>query len=126
MKNKNELNEKELSEVTGGALGMSNPVSGITREQAEAMARELGLGKDMGSWRTMSSEDFMAWWRASNNQPLRDENTAELNENQLGMVSAGASEEEYPSPTLPEEDGMKPNGKSPKEAERSENCSNFL
>lgn len=66
-----ELSEDELKQVTGGEnrpmMGMANPVAGMTKEQAEAIARELGGGKDMGSWRTMSGDEFMKWWEKSNN-----------------------------------------------------------
>ena len=65
-----ELSEDELKQVTGGAtrpmMGMANPVAGMPKEQAEAIARELGGGKDMGSWRTMSGDEFMKWWEESN------------------------------------------------------------
>ena len=44
---------------------MTNPVV-IPESQAENIAKELGDGKDMGSWKTMSSEQFMKWWEETN------------------------------------------------------------
>lgn len=65
MEKKVELSEKELEKVDGG-LGMSNPASGISEEEAKKVACALGEGKDMGSWKTMSGDQFMEWWSASN------------------------------------------------------------
>ena len=45
-------------------LNMPNPVASLTEEQALKIAKELGDGKDMGSWKTMSGEEFMRWWRS--------------------------------------------------------------
>lgn len=64
MENKFELNEKELEQVIGG-LGMTNPVSGLTEEEAMKIAEKLGNGRDMGSWRTMSGAQFLEWWQSS-------------------------------------------------------------
>lgn len=61
-----ELSGEELEKATGGIMSMTNPAAGISREQAEAIAREFGDGKDMGSWKTMSGEQFLKWWEASN------------------------------------------------------------
>ena len=67
MDNDKLLSEEELEKVIVGLnLNMSNPISGITREQAEQIAKNLGTGKDNGSWRTMSAEQFMEWWEKSN------------------------------------------------------------
>lgn len=60
------LDDKELEKITGGVLGMSNPVAGMSREQAEEIALSLGPGKDMGSYTTMSGDQFMKWWASVN------------------------------------------------------------
>ena len=61
MKNtKAEIKNNELENVSGGVFSMANPVV-IPESQAENIAKELGDGKDMGSWKTMSSEQFMKW-----------------------------------------------------------------
>ena len=66
MKNtKVELKDNELENVSGGVLSMVNPVV-IPETQAEHIAMELGDGKDMGSWKTMSGEQFMKWWEETN------------------------------------------------------------
>lgn len=53
--------------TAGGMFAsMANPVAGMPREQAEQIAASLGDGTDMGSWRTMSGEQFLRWWAASN------------------------------------------------------------
>ena len=60
------IKDDDLKDVTGGMLSMKNPVAGMSREEAEHTAIELGEGQDMGSWKTMSGEQFMKWWEASN------------------------------------------------------------
>lgn len=66
MKNtKVEIKDNELENVSGGVFSMANPVV-IPKTQAENIAKELGDGKDMGSWKTMSSEQFMKWWEETN------------------------------------------------------------
>ncbi len=59
------LSEDELKQVTGGQ-GMSNPVAGMPREQAERIAKELDEGTYVGQWYTMTGNEFMEWWRKSN------------------------------------------------------------
>ncbi len=63
------LTEDELKEVSGGMASMANPVSGMSEEEARRIAEELGEGKDMGSWKTMSKEQFLKWWESSNRRP---------------------------------------------------------
>lgn len=60
-----ELNEDELSEVLGG---VANPASGLTRENAEKIAKSLGDGQSQDSFTTMSGDQFMKWWKKSNKQ----------------------------------------------------------
>lgn len=43
---------------------MPNPASVLTEDEALKIAEDLGEGKDMGSWRTMSGAEFMKWWRS--------------------------------------------------------------
>lgn len=43
---------------------MPNPVSMLSEEEALKIAEDLGPGKSMGSWKTMSGEEFMKWWRS--------------------------------------------------------------
>ena len=66
MKNtKAEIKDNELENISGGVLSMTNPVA-IPKTQAEHIAMELGDGKDMGSWKELSSEQFMKWWEETN------------------------------------------------------------
>ena len=65
-----ELSDDELQEITSGA-GVANPVSGLSREKAEKIAKTLGDGEDHGSWRSMSGEQFMKWWESSNRSALK-------------------------------------------------------
>ena len=51
---------------------MVNPVARMTREEAWERAIKLGAGKDCGSYRTMSSKEFMEWWASSNNKTLSE------------------------------------------------------
>ena len=69
---KEPVEDQAVSRIFGGKgmMGMSNPVAGISREQAEAIAKTLGDGTNMGSWRTMSEEEFMKWWAETNNEKL--------------------------------------------------------
>ena len=50
-------------------VGLPNPVASQTREEALRIAAQLGDGKDMGSWRTMSGEQYMQWWESSHKDP---------------------------------------------------------
>lgn len=60
------LNNENLEKVAGG---ISNPVSGLSYEEAIKKAKELGSErKDMGGWTRMSERDFMNWWRDSNKE----------------------------------------------------------
>lgn len=45
---------------------MPNPVSimTVTEEEALKIAADLGNGKNVGSWKTMSGQEFMNWWRS--------------------------------------------------------------
>lgn len=45
-------------------FSVPNPASVLTEEEALKIAEDLGNGKDMGSWKTMSGEAFMKWWRS--------------------------------------------------------------
>lgn len=88
MEKKTELKEKELEKVTGGApggicglsgsgmdieelvkttLGGSNKMSaaGLSADEARKIAVALDDGKDMGSWKTMSGEQFLKWWESN-------------------------------------------------------------
>jgi hypothetical protein len=47
-------------------LVIPNPVSILTEEEALKIAAELGDGQDMGTWKTMSGEEFMMWWKSCN------------------------------------------------------------
>ena len=62
------LNDNVLENVTGGVINMTNPVAGKSREEMEKVAATLGEGQDMGSWKTMSGERFLEWWRESNKE----------------------------------------------------------
>ncbi len=60
------LYDNDLKKVSGG---ISNPVSGLSYEEAMKKAKELGPDqKDMGGWKQMSQKDFMNWWRSSNKE----------------------------------------------------------
>lgn len=61
----NKLNEQALEEVTGGQ-GVSNPVAGMPEEEALRIAQQLDEGTYIGPWQSMSGEQFLKWWRASN------------------------------------------------------------
>ena len=58
MEGKKVLNNEELEKVTGGTefAELSNPVKVLTEEEACRISAELGNGKDMGTWKTMSGE----------------------------------------------------------------------
>ncbi len=62
---KKTLREEDIDRIIGG-LGMANPASGISKEQAVKIATELGDGKDEGSYKTMTGDQFMDWWKESN------------------------------------------------------------
>ena len=66
MEDKKLLNNEELEKVSGGVnfSDVPNPLSIQTKEEALKIAEQLGAGKDMGSWKTMSGEEFMQWWRS--------------------------------------------------------------
>ena len=75
------LKNDDLSSVSGGKSSddkfcdMTNPVAGLTKDQAESYARK-NLGKDsknMGSWKSQSALDYMKWWAFSNNESLSEE-----------------------------------------------------
>lgn len=52
--------------IRGNLSGtIASPV-GLSQEEAEKIAEELGEDKHMGSWSTMSGEQYMDWWRAAN------------------------------------------------------------
>ena len=57
-----------MGKVTGGLVGMANPVSGMSEEEAMRIANALGEGKNVDSWKTMSGERFLEWWRESNKE----------------------------------------------------------
>ena len=59
------LNEQGLEQVTGGH-GLPSPVVGIPEENSLRIAKQLDEGTFDGSWQSMSGEQFLAWWRASN------------------------------------------------------------
>ena len=61
MSEKRVLSESVLSQIAGGNLSMTNPAEGLSKEDAKAMASSLGEGSDMGSWKTMSGQEFMEW-----------------------------------------------------------------
>lgn len=61
MSEKRILSESALSQIVGGNLSTANPAAGLSREDAEAIAAFLGEGSDMGSWKTMSGQEFMEW-----------------------------------------------------------------
>ena len=74
------LKNDDLSSVSGGKVSddksynMKNPVTGLSREEAELKAKSLGKdGKNMGSWKSQSALDFMKWWADSNNVSLSEE-----------------------------------------------------
>ena len=91
--------------VGGMFASMSNPVAGMPREQAEQIAASLGDGTDMGSWRTMSGEQFLRWWAASNKDAAAEqkqpaaapEEAASLPEEAPEQVSAGLGSPESSS-----------------------------
>lgn len=98
MKNKKMMRKENERKSAAGALagkmiGMPNPVSALTEEEARKIADGLGEGKDMGSWKTMSGEQFMKWWESSHKEtPLPNSGGAVgLSEKKLGSV-AGAGE----------------------------------
>ncbi len=59
------LSEDELKKVVGGQ-GISNPVAGMSEEEAMRIAQQLDEGTYIGPWQSMSGEQFLKWWRASN------------------------------------------------------------
>lgn len=65
--------DQGIRPMAAGMCGMANPVAGMSREEAERIAAELGDGTDMGTWRTMSGEQFLKWWAASNPQKESEE-----------------------------------------------------
>ena len=75
MEGKKMLNDVELEKVTGGAKTMveiddqklatgdiRDPADVQTREEALKIAELLGDGKNMGTWQTMSGEQYMQLW----------------------------------------------------------------
>ncbi|GEM_PF-2957138 len=56
-----------------GGVQMANPVAGLSREEALEIAVALAEGKDMGSWQTMSADEFLRWWADSNQEELNPE-----------------------------------------------------
>ncbi len=66
MEEKNVLQDKDMEKVSGGTkfAELPNPVNVLTEEEARLIAAELGDGKDMGLWKTMSGEQYMQWWRS--------------------------------------------------------------
>ena len=58
MEDKKVLNIEELEKVSGGVsfTDVPNLLSIQTEEEALKIADELGDGKDMGTWKTMSDE----------------------------------------------------------------------
>ncbi len=64
------LNDNNLNKVAGGvndAIGMPNPVSGLSYAEAMKKAKELGSErKKIGTSEQMSNRDYMNWWRESN------------------------------------------------------------
>ncbi len=61
MEDKKLLNNKELERISGGA-------SALTEEEALKIAEMLGDGSDMGTWKTMSGEEFMQLWYSTHEQ----------------------------------------------------------
>lgn len=61
MEDKKLLNNEELERISGGA-------SVLTEEEALKIAETLGEGNDMGSWKTMSGEEFMQLWYSTHEQ----------------------------------------------------------
>lgn len=70
MEDKKLLNNEELERVSGGVIftGTPNPASVLTEEEALKIAETLGEGSDMGSWKTMSGEEFMQLWYSTHEQ----------------------------------------------------------
>ena len=70
MEDKKILNNEELEKVSGGVsfTDVPNPLSIQTKEEALKIAEQLGAGKDMGSWKTMSGEEFMQLWYSTHEQ----------------------------------------------------------
>lgn len=64
------LNVDDLEQFAGG---MSNPVAGLTLEQARKRAAELDALKQDVSFSTMTGAQFMEWWAKTNNQQLAPE-----------------------------------------------------
>ena len=70
----NNVDNDDLDSVSGGRLcNMKNPVAGLSKEEAEKIAKSLGNGKSMYSWKTQSALDYMKWWAYSNNKSLSEE-----------------------------------------------------
>ena len=79
MDNKKMLGNEELEKVVGGiesanivGYGGSAPElpaqqlrDNVYQEMFKAVD-ELGDGKDVGTWKTMSGEEYMQWWRSLN------------------------------------------------------------
>ena len=61
------INKNAEDEHQMGGVQIANPVAGMSEEEARAIASALGEGKDMGTWQTMSGDEFMEWWRSANN-----------------------------------------------------------
>ena len=70
MEDKKLLNNEELEKVSGGVnfTDVPNPLSIQTKEEALKIAEQLGAGMDMGSWKTMSGEEFMQLWYSTHEQ----------------------------------------------------------
>ena len=62
---KNNYNFPKIRYTINSKLVMPNPASVLTEEEALKIAKDLGNGQDMGTWKTMSGDEFMKWWRAS-------------------------------------------------------------
>ncbi len=60
------LSSQKEVEKTKSFVG--NPVSGMSKEEAFDIAVQLAEGKDMGSWNTMTAEEFLQWWLSSNSE----------------------------------------------------------
>ena len=62
-----QLSEDELKQVTGGhGISVSNPLAGMSEEEAKRIAQQLDEGTYYGPWVGMSGAQFMEWWKTSN------------------------------------------------------------
>ena len=65
------LSAAQQGEIRGNAYVITVDGNQTVTMNADDVAA-LGDGKDMGSWKTMSGEQFMKWWEDSNGKTSQE------------------------------------------------------